>query len=302
MRIGTIISLGASAVLGVGALFVAKVMLPQQGQGRAQASEVNTVPVVVATSPIAYGTKLEASKLTVARLPAAAAPQGAYATVAQVMGQAGGAPIVLVPIAAREAVLPTKLSGGGAKPTVASMISEGMRAYTIGVSDVAGGGGHILPGDRIDVVLTRDLSQLAGGGEPQGSGKRLVSNIVIQNVRVLGMDLNADPNTTQAAIAHTATLEVTMEDAEKLALAAQAGTLTMALRRTGAAEVVPARMIAAQDLGGGVVPTPAGVTGKPAGARRGSPAKPAEARRSISVTHGDKKSSVEVPRERGSGV
>jgi len=302
MRIGTIISLGASAVLGVGALFVAKVMLPQQGQGRAQASEVNTVPVVVATSPIAYGTKLEASKLTVARLPASAAPQGAYATVAQVMGQAGGAPIVLVPIAAREAVLPTKLSGGGAKPTVASMISEGMRAYTIGVSDVAGGGGHILPGDRIDVVLTRDLSQQAGGGE-QGSGKRLVSNIVIQNVRVLGMDLNADPNTTQAAIAHTATLEVTMEDAEKLALAAQAGTLTMALRRTGAAEVVPARMIAAQDLGGGVVPTPAGATGKPAaGMRRAAPAKPAEARRSISVTHGDKKSSVEVPRERGAGV
>jgi pilus assembly protein CpaB len=304
MRIGTIISLGASAVLGVGALFVAKVWLPQSAHnevgGKAQAAQVQTVPVVVATTAIPYGAKLEASKLVVAQLPVGAAPQGAYATVAQVVGQNGGAPIALIPIAAREPVLPTKLSGGGAKPTLASMIDEGMRAYTIGVNDVAGGGGHVLPGDRVDVVLTRDLSQLAGNGEPAqgGQGKRLVSNIVIQNVRVLGMDLNADPNSTQAAIAHTATLEVTMDDAEKLALATQAGTLTLALRRTGSAEVTPTKTFAQADLAG-AGPRSGAAPGKRRGA--GRPAAP-PARQSITVVHGDKRTSVDVPSERWPGA
>lgn len=308
MRIGTIISLGASAVLGVGALFVAKVWLPQAQHGAAQTKDaqvqVQTVPVVVATSAIPYGAKLEADKLTVAQLPVGAAPQGAYATVSQVIGANGGSPIALVPIAAREPVLPAKLSGGGAKNTVAAMISEGMRAYTIGVTDTAGGGGHILPGDRVDVVLTRDLTAL-GPTENQSQGKKLVSNVVIQNVRILGMDLNADPNTTQAAIAHTATLEVTVEDAERLALATQAGTLTLALRRTGAAEVAPIRTVATNDLGPtvGAGSRAAGGGGAIAVRRRTVVRPPAEvARRSITVVHGDSKSSVDVPHERGSGV
>src|SRR5438034_244241 len=66
MRIGTIISLGASAVLGVGALFVAKVWLPQGHGGvggKAQAAQMQTVPVVVASAAIPYGAKLEAAKL-----------------------------------------------------------------------------------------------------------------------------------------------------------------------------------------------------------------------------------------------
>ena len=70
----------------------------------------------------------------------------------------------------------------------------------------------LLPGDRVDVVLTRDL---ASGAAIEGAGRsRLVSDIVLQNVRVLGMDLNVDPATAKPAIAHTATLEVSAEDAE----------------------------------------------------------------------------------------
>ena len=306
MRIGTIISLGASAVLGVGALFVAKVWLPQSGHGAAAAAQVQTVPVVVATAAIPYGAKLEAGKLTVAQLPVSAAPQGSFASISQVIGQAGGAPIALTPIAAREPILPSKLSGGGAKPTVAAIIAEGMRAYTVGVTDVAGGGGHVLPGDRVDVVLTHDLAAQSG---EQGGAKRLVSNIVIQNVRVLGMDLNADPTTTQAAVAHTATLEVSVEDAERLALAAQAGTMSFALRRTGAAEVAAVRAVAANDLGGGVglaaTTQKVGPNGAPIVAvrRRLTPRSAVVVgHRSIIVVHGDAKSSVEVPSEHGSGV
>jgi pilus assembly protein CpaB len=252
---------------------------------------------VVASSALAYGSKIDAAHLTIAQFPVGSAPQGAYSSVSQVIGP-NGAPIVLVPISAREPVLPTKLSNPGAKSTVAAIISEGMRAYTIGVNDVAGGGGHVLPGDRVDVVLTQDLAQ-TGGEASAGSGKRLVSNVVIQNVRVLGMDLNADPSTTQAAIAHTATLEVSVDDAEKLALAAQAGTMSLALRRTGSAEIAPVRVLRASDLGVAGAVRPATLTQVH---RRGGKSAPAPIHRSIIVVHGDAKASVEVPSERGSGV
>ncbi|MBS0408905.1 MAG: Flp pilus assembly protein CpaB [Proteobacteria bacterium] len=301
MRIGTIISLGASAVLGVGALVVAKVWLPsvtQSQQSKTAAPAEATVPVVVANAAIPYGGKLDASHLMLARLPASVAPQGAFATIEQVTAQNGGAPIALVALAAHEAILPGKISGGGARPTVAAQIADGMRAYTIGVTDVAGGGGHVLPGDRVDVVLARDLSTM--GGSEAASGKRLVSNIVIQNVRVLGMDLNADPSSTQAAVAHTATLEVSVQDAERLAVATQAGSLSLALRRTGAAEVAAVRPVTQGDLGGFA---PAGAP-RVIAVRRRAAARPAveAARRSVIVVHGDARSSVEVPSERGSGV
>ena len=257
MRTGTMVSFGASALLGLGALVVAKVWLPQPGHtapGKTNEAAQATAPVVVANADIPYGAKLDAGKLLVERLPLNAVPKGAFSDPAQITGQAGGPPIALVPISAREPLLPTKMSGGGARPTVAAVISQGMRAYTIGVTDVAGGGGHVLPGDRVDVVLTRDLNETDPSKSDQG--KRLVSTIVLQDVRILGMDLNADPTSTAAAVAHTATLEVNVVDAEKLATAAQAGTLSLALRRTGSAEIAPVRAIAVSDLGGRPRETP----------------------------------------------
>ncbi len=307
MRVGTIISLGGSAVLGVGALLVAKVWLPSTGHGggaKSDAPAEATVPVVVANAAIPYGGKLDAAHLTLARLPASAAPQGAFSTIEQVAGQTGGAPIALVALSAREPVLPTKISGGGAKPTLAAVITEGMRAYTIGVTDVAGGGGHILPGDRVDVVLTREIPLPAQIRTECGDCKRYVSNVVIQNVRVLGMDLNADPGSTQAAVAHTSTLEVAVSDAQRLGIAAQAGSLSLALRRTGQADVADVRAIGVRDLG--PIDSVPGLqqAGVRAVSHRVAHPKPAAAavRHSIIVVHGDARSSVEVPSERGSGV
>jgi len=310
MRTGTMISLGASAVLGLGALIVARVWLPQPSHPAATASgaqsQADTVPVVVASGDIPYGAKLDATKLVVERLPVGDAPRGAFSEPGQILSQQGGPPIVLTPIAAREPILAAKLSGGGAKPTVAAIIDEGMRAYTIGVGDVAGGGGHILPGDRVDVMLTRDLGPIPGSQQ-----HKLIDDVVLQDVRVLGMDLNADPSSTQAAVAHTATLEVSVQDAQRLAVAAQAGSLSLALRRTGNAEVSPARTVAVSDLGS-IGPRAPGRA--PGGARliAASHRKPSAATatpmlirttHSVIVVHGDSSSSVEVPAERfGAGA
>lgn len=250
MRVGTMVSLGASAALGLGALFVAKVALPAHSNvavAAAPAPVVSGVPVVVAAKDIKYGERLDASHLKLVQIPRDAAPTGAFATVDQVLAQDhGGAPVALSAILAREPLLPTKLSGPGARPSVAAEIGQGMRAYTIGVSDISGVGGHALPGDRVDVVLMRNLSD-------DDSHKMLQAEVVIQNVRVLGVDLNADPTSNKPEAPSTATLEVSVRDAQKLAVAANLGSLSLALRALGQAEVEPAGPVGAREVVAGAV-------------------------------------------------
>lgn len=297
MRLATIISLGASTALGVGALVVARLWMPSH-TASAQApaaAPVEGVPVVVAAQPIPYGVKLEAKYLTVAKLPPGAAPAGAYSSVNQILSQQGGPPTALTPMQAAEPVLPTKLTGVGERATLAALISPGMRAYTIAVNEVSGTGGHVLPGDRVDVVLTRDVS--AGGGSADMSGgRRMMSSIVCQDVRVLGIDQNANPTTATPIVARSATLEVTAHDAERLALAAQTGSLSLALRKTGASEIDSVRPVQAADLG----PAP-GLRGPVAAAPRrmaasGRPV-PRDEGPSVVIVNGDTVAKVKVPAE-----
>jgi pilus assembly protein CpaB len=238
MRLVTIVSLGASAVLGLAALFVAKAVLPTAGQSRVagvvgQQRPSASVPVVVAKGDLKFGDRLDASKLSILQVPANAVPVGAFSTIQQVLAQDhGGPPVALGPIAARELLLPAKLSGPGARASVAVEIADGYRAYTIRVSDATGVGGHALPGDRVDVVVMRDLT-------PEGDTRNYVSEVVLQNVRVLAVDLNLDLVANKPASPNTATLEVRVEDTQKLAVAGDLGKLSLALRKTGAAEFVP---------------------------------------------------------------
>lgn len=306
MRVATIASLGASALLGVGALFVAKVWLPgsHSGPGKAAAQPaVAMTSIVAASAAVPYGTKLEPKNLTLIKVPAASVPEGAFTAIEQVTAQDGGAPVTLTALSPREPVLPTKLSGPGVKPSVAATITTGMRAYTIKVNDVAGGGGHVLPGDHVDVLLARAITS---PGVEGAEGNRLyVSTLVLQNVRVLGMDMIADPATTEKFEPSTATLEVSVEDAGKLAVAAQAGSLSLALRRSGATDTVQLRPITARDvtaMSRGEIVSPGAPGADPAAPRKPArkpaarPAAPAE--RGLVITQGGKSTVVRVTADR----
>ncbi|RAK56910.1 Flp pilus assembly protein CpaB [Phenylobacterium deserti] len=261
MRVVTIVSLGASAVLGLGALVVAQTLLPQSMNGKVAmaAPRVEGVPVVVASKPLKFGDKLEGGHLKLVRIPKDAVPEGAFSTVEAVLSQdGGGAPVALTAIAEREPLLPSKLSGPGARSSVAAEIADGMRAYTIRVSDVSGVGGHALPGDRVDVMLTRDLT-------PEGSKRTFVSSVLVQNIRVLAVDLNADLTSDKPATPSTATLEVDLADSQKLASASDLGKLSLALRPMGSTEV------AAVSSGGLAPAAPAVRTASRSAPRRQSP-------------------------------
>jgi pilus assembly protein CpaB len=315
MRTGTVVSLGASAVLGLGALVVARLWLPQpshapQARPTLQIA-AGSVPVVVASGPIAYGAKLDASHLTVVRLPSNAVPQGAFSTTAQILSQQGGPPVALTTIAPHEPLLPSKLSGPGARAIVSAGITEGMRAYTIGVTETAGVGGHVLPGDRVDVIVTRQPPTPKALKDLCEDCKLERADVVLQDVKVLGMDLNVDPTTTASAISHTATLEVSVQDAQKLAVANQVGTMSLALRRQGQADLTPTRTVQIADLQSNGPRAPGGppdLTPRLIAAvrRHASPAPSAPLvnhTHSVLVVHGDTATPVEVPADRyGAGA
>jgi pilus assembly protein CpaB len=244
MRVVTIVSLAASAALGVGALVVANYVLPNAAAAKNPLVQTapQGMPLVVASRAIKYGEKLQPAMLTVIKVPQNAIPVGAYTSVAAVLAaDSGGAPVALSPMSQREPVLPTKLSGPGSRPIVSADIAEGMRAYSLKVNDASGVGGHALPGDHVDVVLMRDLT-------PSGPERNYMSYVVVQNARVLGMDLNADPTTLKPASPNTATIEVSVEDAQKLSLASTLGQLSLALRRNGAAEIAEAPPLRTSDF------------------------------------------------------
>jgi len=319
MRTGTVISLGASALLGLGALVVARFWLPTPSHAPqakpTQEFAAGSVPVVVASGAIAYGAKLDAGHLAIVRLPANAVPQGAYSTVAQVLSQQGGAPVALTAIAAHEPLLPSKLSGPGARPIISAAITDGMRAYTIGVTETAGVGGHVLPGDRVDIIVTRQPPTPKAIKELCDDCKFQRADVVLQNVKVLGMDLNVDPTTTLSVVSHTATLEVSVQDAQRLAVATQIGTMSLALRRAGQADVTPVRTVEIGDLKstaphapGPVFPDDlrlaAGAGAPKSHTEKSGPGKVViHAGHTIVVVHGDASTSVEVPAERyGAGA
>ena len=97
--------------------------------------------------------------------------------------------------------------------------------------------GFVLPGDRVDVVLTRQIDKTAA-----------TTDVVLQNARVLAIDQIADERTDKPAVAKAVTLEVDTIGAQKLSLAASVGTLSLMLRKAGEANAEYTRRITLNDL------------------------------------------------------
>lgn len=190
----------------------------------AQAFSRDMNAVVIAKGDIALGTKLEAGHLTAVQFPKDATPEGAFDSAEKLVGR-----VVVVNVAAREPVTDFKLAPEGSAAGLSSVIPEGYRAMTVKVDDVVGVAGFARPGALVDVVVVI---------EP--SGERLnsqgpISKIVLQNIKVLasGQDIDQPKNDDrEAQQAKAVTLQVTPEQAEKLALASSEGKLQLVMRNS----------------------------------------------------------------------
>lgn len=225
MRASTIVMIGFAVLFGLLAVFIAQGWLNSQAEMRMKSLEAQKKPtatktIVVAAKPLRYGNELVADSLREIPWSQDAVPNGAFSSVSELLS--GGKRIVLSPIEANEPVLALKVTGAGQRATLSSLVADGMKAVTIRVNDVEGVGGFVLPGDRVDVVLTRQTDK-----------DKASTEVVLQNARVLAVDQSADVSSDKPTVAKAVTLEVSTASAQRVWLAASVGNLSLLLRKAG---------------------------------------------------------------------
>jgi len=213
--------------------------------------------LVVATTDLPLGMTLQARDLTVAPWPAAALPEGAFGDPRELVGR-----VLLSRLVKNEAVLSSKLLSRDSGSGLAALLPENTRAVAVRVDDVVGVAGFVHPDDHVDVIVTMRPDR---GGET-------ISRVFLQNLRVLavGQDLQLDDQRRNRAVPVTvATLQVTTEESEMLALATAQGRLLLSLRPwADKAQVATSGVGSTQLLGPGRQPASEHASASPKGNER----------------------------------
>ena len=226
-------------------------------QGRRSEAEKT---LVVAARPLPPGGSIASEAVKTVRVPEKLFPHGGFSRVEEVVGRP-----VVSSIQPDEPVVEARIAPRGSGFGVAPMIPPGMRALAVRVNDVAGVAGFVLPGARVDVLVT---------GRPPGADDP-VTTPVLEDVAVLsaGQTLEADSHSQSMSVA-VVTLLVTPAQAVSLTLAASEGKIQLVLRNSGDRQTAPTRGRELHELYGQTEPRPA-VAPAPAAPRR--PTTPAAA-------------------------
>jgi pilus assembly protein CpaB len=238
---------GFAVLFGLLAVFLAQVWLNNQADQRMKSLEAQrkVAPpartIVVAAKAMRFGDELTASAMREVDWPEGALPAGSFNKIADLTK---GKRIVLAAIEPNEPVLAAKVTGPGQRATLSAMLGDGMKAVTVRVNDVQGVAGFVLPGDRVDVLLTRT-----------GEKNMAIADVILQDARVLAIDQLADERSDKPSVAKAVTLEVNVTDGEKVSLASTVGTLSLLLRKAGELVDADARRVTSIDLGKASAPT-----------------------------------------------
>ena len=248
MRNRAILMLGLAVVFAVVAAFLAQSWLRSQvGTPVEQTVIVQEAPkapettIVVARQPLFYGNEL--TRQNVREIPWLAddLPAGTFQKVDDLFTD-DQTRVVLRTMEQNEPVLNSKISGDDRAATMSAIIPLNMRAITIRSNDIVGVAGYIIPGDRVDMMLTREGSS----GKPE-------TTVLLQNVQILGIDQQASEDQQEPRVVRSLTIAVTPAQAPKIVLAYTVGKLTMSLRNRGDADPSRATRVTVADLGIGEV-------------------------------------------------
>ncbi|TIW66191.1 MAG: Flp pilus assembly protein CpaB [Mesorhizobium sp.] len=295
--------IGIAAVFGAISIFAADFWVKSQAKADSEEKtasiampaepKVEFKTIVVANAPLRYGMQLDKAQLNEIPWTQDSLPQGAFTSVDELLKQ--GSRVVLSPIEINEPVLLTKLSGPNGRATLSNMLSPGMRAVTIRTDEIAGVGGFVTPGDRVDVVLTRDAGDIQEVAKnAQGaSGSTITSEIVVADAKVLSVGQGADERQTEPQVANSVTLEVTTEGAKQVALARTVGTLSLSLRSASDSSAGKDGLTTISSFGGSVAANAGAAAGALFEAVAKEPEKPQF--KTIIVTRGTKAEEYKVP-------
>jgi len=198
-----------------------------QKKGRGQEVAIETQPVVVAAIDLSWGTALTDEMLKRVDFLKGSLTGGFSSDPSSLVGR-----VLIYPVKANEPIFESRLAPVNIKTGgVAAVISLKKRAVAVKVDKVIGVSGFIHPGNRVDVLIT-----LATGKTYVPVTKTILENILVLAVgsetkERKGLDEKSSPT-------DVITLEVTPEEAEKLALAATEGRVQLALRNSSDTENV----------------------------------------------------------------
>jgi pilus assembly protein CpaB len=240
VRTSTTVMIGFAVVFGLLAVFLANAWL--NGRAAEQMRELEarrkaappTHTIVVAARPLKFGDVLGSMSLQELPWPENALPSGAFGKISELTAARH---VVLMPIAANEPILASNITGPGGRATLSAVLKDGMMAATVRVDDVAGIAGFVLPGDRVDVMLTRPDMK--------------INDVLVEDARVLAVDQTADQTKDKPQLVKAVTLEVSETDGQKLALSSRLGTLSLLLRKAGDAQADQSRRVTQSDLRSG---------------------------------------------------
>jgi pilus assembly protein CpaB len=269
-----------AVVAGGAAAFLAFQVLRSPQSTVAEAAETNTTSVAVASRDMNAGTLLSPEDVTMVDWPSRVIPVGYSTSAADVVGRG-----LLTPVRANEPLLSEKLASpeaGGGMPII---IPQGKRAMSVRVDEVVGVAGFVLPGTRVDVLVTMERT---------GTSEEARTRLVLQNIEVVsaGQSLERDPDGNPVEVA-VVTLVVGPEEAEQLALSHSSGRLQLALRNPLDMDSVATPGISAsQVIAGRTQPAP-----RPAAApRAAAPPVAAPSSLQLEVYRGPERSTSEVER------
>ena len=211
-------------VLGVSlvfALVVSSVFYQMTARSSSPSKKVESTDlkdVVVTARPLGVGVMVKPADIKVVKTPASAFPKGGFSKVEDVLDRP-----VISNILLEEPILEGRLAAKGSGLGLAPTIPVGMRAVTVRVNDVASVSGFVLPGMRVDVLVT--------GRPPSADGD--MTTTVLQNMLVLSAGTTIQPDARGQAIqAPTVTLLATPQQSETLTLAGNEGRLQLVLRNS----------------------------------------------------------------------
>ncbi|MPY75135.1 MAG: Flp pilus assembly protein CpaB [Alphaproteobacteria bacterium] len=238
MKIRALMMLGLAALLGLAAVYLARGWIESQTRKVAEPeNKITLTTVVIAKRPLSLGDEITREFLTEAPWPASAVPEGSFRKMEELVKAGNEARVALRSIQVNEPILKHKVTGFGGRATLSTLIEKEMRGFTIRVNDVLGVGGFVTPGDHVDVLLTRK----------RGKDEH-ITDVLIQNVNVLGIDQEASDDKDKPRVVKAVTLEVTTDQGQKLALASTVGTLSLALRHSLNSGPIAHRTIRERDL------------------------------------------------------
>ena len=203
--------------------------------------------LIAANVDIPFGSEIRRADLVAQTWPTDMVPEGAFDDANVLFGPPGSPPRrATQTIRAGDVLKADAVSNFGENVSIGSTLSDGARAVAISVNAETAVGGFVTPGDHVDIVLT------------EGRGETLRTGVILQNIRVLATDQNANTGGGAARTARTITVEVSAREGQVLTLAQQAGLLSLALRQGSAAGTTAEDLdqITMDDVWGTAAPLP----------------------------------------------